>query len=218
MTSRPDTQIMTQTLRNIPVAEYEAAVGFSKDLWAHQCHATSIALVKSGLVHDLLGFHPRVARGAARGVAGQHSWVVLGDDCYDEHTPVLDLTLWSYASDAPVVYVDLPRVRRHAPHGAGSIFAWGQPVHGGGEDIELTPATPFSVAANKFLDMLGPLDLRGWATLASAPVQGWPAGEIVEAMLDTPSLAAFVPIDRVGMLTHRNPSGLYLHPSQTKEK
>lgn len=143
---------------------------------------------------------------------------MLGDDCYDERIPVLDLTLWSYDDTAPVVYADLPAKRRHRAHGHGSIFAWGQPVHGGGETIELTPTEPLSNSARTFLGMLGPLDLRGWATLASAPVQGWPAGEIVEAMLDTEGLAPFVPIDRVGMLTRRNPSGLYLHPSQTKEK
>lgn len=217
MSSTPDKKIVTRTLRNLDVSEYEDAVGFGKDLWAQQCHAVSIALVKSGLVHDLLGFHPRVARGAARGVAGQHSWVTLGDDCYDERIPVLDLTLWSYDPSAPVVCVELPEKHRHRPHGLGSIFTWGQPTRGPGPAIELTPVRPLSSNALMFLDMLGPLDLQGWATLASAPVQGWPAGEIVEAMLDTDGLGPFVPIDRVGMLTYRNPSGLYLHPSQTKE-
>ncbi len=57
--------------------------------------------------------------------------------------------------------------------------------------------------------MLGPLDRRGWATLAHAPVEGWPAGEILGAMCDS-GMEAVVPIDIIGMLTDRNPSGLYL--------
>lgn len=59
--------------------------------------------------------------------------------------------------------------------------------------------------------MLGPLDRRAWHLLASqAPVLGWPAAEIIAAMDDTEELSAFVPIDRLGMLTDRNPGGLYL--------
>lgn len=73
MTLTRDAKVVIRTLRSVDPSEYEDAVGFGKDLWAQQCHAVSIALVKSGFVHDLLGFHPRVARGTAKGVAGQHS-------------------------------------------------------------------------------------------------------------------------------------------------
>jgi hypothetical protein len=38
---------------------------------------------------------------------------------------------------------------------------------------------------------------------------GFPAGEFLAAMDDTPATSALVPIDRLGMLTDRNPGGLY---------
>jgi hypothetical protein len=47
-------------------------------------------------------------------------------------------------------------------------------------------------------------------SLLGSPVHGWPAAEIVAAIADTPSLAAYVPIDLLGMLTDRNPGKLYL--------
>jgi hypothetical protein len=47
--------------------------------------------------------------------------------------------------------------------------------------------------------------------VSHAPVLGWPAGEIIEAVCDTPGLGeVIVPVDRIGMLTDRNPDGLYL--------
>ena len=60
-----------------------------------------------------------------------------------------------------------------------------------------------------FLNLLGPLDKNGWITLAHAPVERWPAGEIIDAMCES-GLEGYVPIDIVGMTTDRNPSGLYL--------
>jgi hypothetical protein len=83
------------------------------------------------------------------------------------------------------------------------------PSHHGGPGIELTPANPLSTEAADFLDLLGPLDLRGWGEVAHLPVEGWPAGEIIAAMCDTPGLGALVPVDIQGMVTDRNPSGLY---------
>lgn len=208
----PDQEQTIKELKALDVSDYESAIGFEKPEWAQQCHAVSIALVKSGLLKDLTGTNGRVTRGSTRGVAGQHSWVVLGDKCHDPRVPVLDLTLWSYDPGAPTVYADAADKRPHRPHGHGSIFQWGMPQHGGGETIELTPTTPLGPSARQFLSMLGPLDLKGWSTLAHAPVLGWPAKEIVSAMSDTKILSAFVPIDIVGMLTDRNPCGLYLHP------
>jgi hypothetical protein len=41
-------------------------------------------------------------------------------------------------------------------------------------------------------------------------VEGWPAAEIIDAIYNTPELTTWVPIDIVGMLTDRNPKGLYL--------
>lgn len=46
--------------------------------------------------------------------------------------------------------------------------------------------------------------------------QNWPAAEIIAAIDDTKALSALVPIDILGMLTDRNPSGLYL-PGDEKE-
>lgn len=176
------------------------------DHWAHQCHAASVELLRSG------EFAPaRVARGSCRGVPGQHSWLVLGDDCYDDDATIIDPTLWSYDGTVTGIWVGTYHDGRHRPHGKGSIWDWGRPDAPVSEPISLTPSKPLSVTALTFLDLLGPLDRQGWGLLASyAPVEGWPAGEIIEAMLDTPALSSLVPIDRVGMLTDRNPGGLYL--------
>jgi hypothetical protein len=186
---------------------------------AHQCHAVSIQLVKSGRLHR----PGRVARGTCDGVFGQHSWVVLGQlgqapadiDVYAEDAEILDATWWSYDDDVDGVWQGTAADGFHTPHGAGDIWSWGKPGNcAPGAAIELVePAAGWSTDAAAFLraDVLGPLDRAGWSTLASAPVGGWPAAEIVAAIADTPALGeAFVPIDRLGMLTDRNPGGLYL--------
>lgn len=134
--------------------------------------------------------------------------MVVGEDCYDDRAVVVDPTLWSYDDRVEAVWTGRARERPHRPHGHGSIFEWGRPCSTGGEPIEL--AVEVSRHARMFLDMLGPLDRAGWGQLARAPVQGWPAAEIVAAMDDTPGLTALVPIDRLGMLTDRNPCGYYL--------
>lgn len=173
------------------------------DGWAHNCHAASLAVVKAEVIPGA-----RVARGSCRGVFGQHSWVVVGDP-YDKGAPIIDPTLWSYDADVEGIWTGTRRRdKRHTPKGAGSIWNYGCPVSGGGNPIEL--AVPVSKWAASFLDMVGPLDREGWHTLALAPVEGWPAAEIVEAMASTPDLAWLVPIDVVGMLTDLNPEGLYL--------
>lgn len=183
-----------------------AAVLDPFDEWAHQCHAASLHLVKSGIC----GPDARVARGVCRGVPGQHSWVVLGRDCYQPKAILIDPTLWSYRDDVIGVWVGRASQFGHAPHGSGSIWKYGRPPAPVDEPVELTPTVPLSPVACRFLDMCGPLDRRGWMFLASAPVEGWPAAEIITAMDDTVALGALVPIDRLGMLTDRNPDGLYL--------
>jgi len=99
---------------------------------------------------------------------------------------------------------------KHHPHGCdGTIWMWGKPSSGGGEAVGLS--VDVSPEAASFLELCGPLDFQGWGVLAShAPVAGWPAAEIFAAMDDTPGLRGLVPIDRLGMLTDRNPDGLYL--------
>lgn len=173
--------------------------------WAHQCHSASIQLVRSGVLAPC-----RVARGSGTGVGAQHSWVVLGDNCYDEDATIVDPTLWSYDPAVDGIWVGTYKDGLHTPFGRGSIWQWGRPENAApGEEIELTPRKPWSSAAQTFIDMLGPLDRRGWAMLAHAPVEQWPAAEIIDAMCES-GFEAVVPIDIVGMNTDRNPSGLYL--------
>jgi hypothetical protein len=180
--------------------------------WAHQCHGASLKLVSERIFGQA-----RVARGACSGVGGQHSWVVIGDDCYDRGAVIVDPTLWSYRGGNPRVWVGSLADGLHTPHGSGSIWAWGRPNEASGPVVELTPRRPFSPAARMFLDLLGPLDREGWIMLAHAPMQGWPAAEIIDAICETPdpslrgqTFQGYVPVDVVGMLTDRNPSGLYL--------
>lgn len=171
--------------------------------WSHQCHAASLRLVNSGLFPG-----SRVARGSCDGVGGQHSWVVLGHDCYDPTNTIIDPTLWSYDDSVRGIWVGVGSDRPHTPQQAGDIWEWGKPVGGSQPPIELKPANPFSDQARLFLDILGPLDRTGWATLANAPVQGWPADEIMPAINEC--VGPLVPIDVIGMLTDENPGGLYL--------
>lgn len=182
--------------------QFEATVGAPLETFHHQCHAASIALVKSGV----LGDGARVARGTCPGVGGQHSWVVLGDPYYPD-VPVVDPTLWSYLDGAPELWEGRAHIRPHTPHGAGSIWDWGRPVAGDGPIIKLDG---LSRDAELFLQLLGPLDRRGWLNLFSAPVGGWPAAEVYAAAWQSDELGALVRIDLVGMLTDLNPSGLYL--------
>lgn len=173
------------------------------DRYACKCHEASLALVLSGI---LPGEGWRVARGSCRGVGGQHSWAVQGDPY--ERGQVVDLTAWSYDAKRPRVWMP-KNLTVHKPHGLGSIWQWGQPTVGRGPLIPL--AVPLDGAAAAFIKMLFPngSDRQGWAQLAHAPVEGWPAKAIIEAILDTPDLDALVPVDIVGMLTDRNPGNLY---------
>jgi hypothetical protein len=185
------------------VEEIEEAIG-PREAWAHQCHATSLALVKSGL----LPAGARVARGGCRGVRSQHSWVVLGDP-YDSEVEVVDVTLWSYDASVDTVYQGAASLRPHVPHGSGSIWEYGRPPEPEGEVIPL--AVDPGRAGSDFLRLALPegLDQEGWRVLAHAPVGGWPAGEVFTAMNATPKLAALIPIDVLGMATDVNPKGLY---------
>ncbi len=206
---------MTDTTIPVPpdVAAMARVLGDDPATWRHNCHRASIAIVKSGILPGA-----RVARGAALGVMGQHSWVVVGDP-YGEDSSILDPTLWSYDSNVEGIWTG-DNLDRHFPHGHGNIWEVGGPppmASVTGEDpVALTPKTPLSPGAENFVELLGPLGIRGWMTLANGPMQGWPASEIIEAMLDTPGLGVLVPIDVAGMITDRNPSGLYL-PGEEQE-
>jgi hypothetical protein len=196
----------------------EDAIGPIED-YAKDCHRASLALVKSGL----LGREARVARGSARGVGGQHSWVVRGSqtlDIYDPSTLIIDITLWSYDLTKPQVWIGTLRDGIHVPHfGNGNMMEWGCPENGGDEEVILTPSFEVSETYEDWLDLfhraVGVLDVRFWAVLMShAPYLGWPSSEFTRAVYDTPGLRPFIPIDRIGMHTDLNPGGLYLLPSE----
>lgn len=188
----------------LTVADVEEILGAPFDTTAQQCHSVSLKIVKSGLLRGA-----RVARGTCEGVGGQHSWVTLGDP-YDVDAPIIDATWWSYKPGVEQIYIGSLEEGWHLPHGYASIWKWGKPIAGDGDPIDLTPSFELSKAAQVFLELLGPLDRQGWATLSSAPVLDWPAGEIFAAMDDTERLSSLVPIDILGMTTDRNPGGLYL--------
>ncbi len=188
-------------------------IGVPYPEWAKNCHSISLKLLKSG------AFGPgRIARGWAEGVTGQHSWLVLGPDVYHPAVAVVDPTIAFYLKEKgrqgtlDGILVAQASALSHTPHGRGSIWGRGRPDEPEGEIIELAPRFELSDAARFFLsdDILGPLDRRGWSQLANGAMEQWPAGEIIAAMDDTPLLRALVPIDVLGMVTQRNPGGLYL--------
>lgn len=179
-------------------------IGVDPLSWWHNCHAASLQVVRSGL-------YPmsRVARGRAKGVSSQHSWVVQGDPY--EPTRIIDPSMWSYVKGA-LPEVSKADFRKYVPHGSGSIWEHGRPPTAEEsleKPVELTPEFELSELARSFLAVLGPLGRRGWSVLASSPVGGWPASEIIAAIDDTPELSVLVPVDILGMLTDRNPNHLY---------
>lgn len=186
-----------------------ADIGVPFEDWSHQCHAISIAIVKQYRIG-------RVARGTATGVGAQHSWITLGDP-YDPDATIIDPTLWSYDPTVTGIVETTISAGRHQPHGwmgGIKIMRWGCPASDGGPEIELTPTVPLSKHAKTFLGLCrsnaGTLDRRFYMGLANAPVSGWPAAEIIAAIDDTDALSFAVPIDILGMLTDRNPGGMYL--------
>lgn len=183
--------------------ELAEQIGIPFEKWAYRCHEISLKLLRTGFFGK-----GRIARGTARLVGSQHSWIVLSGDVYDPDAEIVDPTLWVYDKNLPGVWQG-PNLFQHHPAGLGNIWQYGRPLRPSGEPVALTPAVPLSGMAQGFLDLLGPLDLHGWHDLANGPMQGFPAGEIIAAMDDTPALRALVPIDVLGMLTRRNPGGLY---------
>jgi len=199
------------------VRELAERLGGDAEKWFHNCHMASTAIVQSGYYEGA-----RVARGTATGVGGQHSWVVLppregwdtledGPFVYHPLAMVIDPTLWSYDPNVTSLYRTI-NLYRHTPHGFGNIWDYGRPPEPVEEPIELTPEFELSDEARRFLsdDYLGPLDRRGWSTLANGPMGGWPSSEIILAMHQTKKLTALIPIDILGHVTDVNPSGLYM--------
>lgn len=190
----------------------EEMLGRPLSSFHHDCHSASLHVVRTGV------FGPaRVARGTARGVFGQHSWIVAGEpapyrerpDPWDLDAVIADPTLWSYQDAEPYVHFAKNSLKTHVPHGSGSIWASGHPANCEPEEaVSLEWRQPPSKAAQVFTEVLGPLDKAGWITLAHYPVQGWPSGEIIGAVADTFGEAQ-IPIDILGMTTERNPGELY---------
>lgn len=173
--------------------------------WGQRCHEASVALVSSGAIRGL-----QVARGTCMAIGGQHSWVTMGDP-YNIHTIILDPTLWSYTSVAPEVYVGNANKWRHRPKGSGDIFMWGRPPEVPERKAYRLkpPKRGWSPHALQFLMVLGPIDLDGWRMMANAPVQGWPATEIMTQMFADEKIKAFIPADIVGMVIGNECGGLY---------
>lgn len=199
-----------------------AEIGIPVDKWVNRCHEVSLALLKTGRFG-----HGRIARGWAKMITHQHSWIVLGDDVYAKDAVIVDATnpvfhnLWNASGrkTSPILAAARGTGTTHVPHGYGDIWQAGRPVCGDGPVVKLTPKVPLSDLAKAFLraDVLGPMDRHGWAQLANGPMQGWPASEIIAAMADTEEVAQLVPIDILGMLTDRNPGGLYLASEEAGE-
>lgn len=194
-----------EALAGLMLDDIAVKLGCSVRSMAHNCHGVSLAIVKSGIVGPV----SRVARGTCVGVGSQHSWVVVGEDCYDRRAVIVDATLWSYDKSVRDVWVGT--LGRHQPHGSGSIWRFGAPPAPVGPAVALTPSQPLPEAAVSFLELCSKtgLDMDGWRFLAHAPVEGWPAAEIIAAMCETAALRHLPPIDIEGMLTDRNPNGLY---------
>lgn len=205
------------TTLDLTIGAIEEAIGRPFESWAHTCHATSLAIVKAGLVPG-----GRVTRGWCNGVSSQHSWVTVEmwrAEWFDADfwqgeallinpaALIIDPTLWSYRDDVEGVWVGTLDDGLHVPHGAGSIWDWGKPTRGAGETI--TRPRGLSPAAKDFLDLIGPLDYEGWSRLIHAPVEGWPSHEILTAVYEVRHLAGIPPIDIIGMYTDHNPKGLY---------
>lgn len=193
-----------------PVEEIEERIRIPFLKWSHNCHVISHAFVRADIFP-----YARVARGRCRGVISQHSWIVVGHDCYDDDAPIVDPTLWSYDPEVEGIWTGTIASGLHTPHGYGNIWRYGKPPEPKDDPIELD--VPLSKEAEQFLELCGPLDMHGWAFLAHAPVGGWPAAEIVEAMFNTPQLKVYLPIDLVGMLTDLNPGECYLKKEKTVE-
>lgn len=172
--------------------------------WSKNCHAASLAIVRTGL----LGADACVARGWRTGIGSQHSWACTGNP-YDPDTVILDATLWSYVDGNPCIVVAKASNKAYRPHGAGSIWDYGRPAARTEPEIKLSG---LSIRAKRFIyeasDGRG-LDRQGWMTLANSPMNGWPAKEIITAMYQDKRLSHLIPIDIVGMVTDLNPGDLY---------
>ena len=190
-------------MNNETLLQQASAILNPLNQWVNKCHQASLTLVKAGV-------GTRVARGFCSGVPSQHSWVIMGNDCYDPNATIIDPTLCLYRTDVQEVWIGSMHQKWHTPHGLGSIWTSNKPRSAGGIPICLNTKN-MSKEAQCFLQEIEPLDIQGWhQLLAKCPVQGWPSKEIITEACNHPTLKPLIPIDIVGMLTNLNPNGLYL--------
>lgn len=179
---------------------------YPRSEWQKHSWEISLAIVRSRRFNTA-----RVATGYAEGISGKHYWVCLGSDVYSKLTPILDATLWSAPPfDSDVLWSGSLASGIHRPLGMGYIWDYGYPENSSFREAIRLPEDDLSLSAKYFLARLGPMDLSGWKRLMLSPMQGWPSGEILAAMKEHPQLSGIVPLDLEGMLTSRNPGGLFL--------
>jgi len=193
---------------DVNLTTLSAAIG-GAEKWSKQCHAASLAMIRSGLLPE----GSRVARGHHPVVGySQHSWVTTGSP-YDRNATIYDATLWSYRPKWTEPHIDValsmtPEATAYVPHGTGHFMQHGPPPPA--YEDEITLDVEWSSEAAAFFTLIGHgLDVRGWYHLAQTPVEGWPAKEIITAMYKDERLKALIPIDIVGMVTDENPGDLY---------
>lgn len=199
-------ELLSDLRRRLTVGAVERAIDTPRELWQNRCHEISLALLKSNLFD---GVEARMARGAGMHIGSQHSWIVTGRDVYDDKAIVVDPTWSSTVMSKPLVMF-VPNLTAHRPHGYGEFEKY--PPHGDGEEIG--PPDPSQRLSDwiKVARLANgePLDLKFWVGMVHGPMLGWPSAEVVDWLCSVSTMVAFVPIDLQGMLTDRNPNGLYL--------
>lgn len=184
-------------------AVIEEAIG-PIEKFHHQCHAASLALVKSGV---LPGKNWRVARGWSRGIGGQHSWAVQGDP-YARSSRVVDITMWSYQRHIAKIYCP-KNLYDHEPHGYGYLVP--QVIERPSiPEVTDLPLERLSDETLEWLQMRYPngIGMQDLNRLVNGPMLAWNSREFIGA-LSLSRYKQFVPIDIRGMLTDENPGGLY---------
>jgi len=195
---------------DLTVPMVEEAIGIPRDRWSRQCHAVSLAIVRSGLVKG------RVLRGYCDGVEGQHSWIALdtANDAFEREVEILDPTLWSYDDKVKDYLWWGTNLARHRPHGSGRFFDYGCPI-GDGKDI--VGLNTCGIPGNRILRIMESTgfdySLRAWSAFFNSGHFAYTAGgasDIIHAACFNTDLCALIPIDIVGNLTSINPDGLYM--------
>lgn len=173
--------------------------------WHFNAHRVCLDIVRSGLFP-----YSRVVEGSARGVHGTHHWLTLSEDVYDKYGTIVDPTLWCHDPSLQGVWIGTLQEEIHHPRGEGYIWDHSYPENSSFKGTVSLNKEGLSTQAKYFLSRVEPLNLDGWRRLMRSPMQGWPAGEIIDQMKHSAELAAIVPEELEGMLTNRNPSGAWL--------